>query len=129
MQVTLEGEDGAQRRFRIVGEDEAEPREGRIAWISPVARALMGKWIGDEVSLAGRHDGDRRRRSRAGSYGVVVNVGGTVVNGLVGGFAGTISRGLTQRPSLSAWLQENYRRIAPRPCRAYCLRPSLTLYS
>jgi threonine/homoserine/homoserine lactone efflux protein len=34
-----------------------------------------------------------------------VNVGGTVVNGLVGGFAGTISRGLTQRPSLSAWLQ------------------------
>ena len=53
MQVTLEGEDGTQRRFRIVGEDEAEPREGRIAWISPVARALMGKWIGDEVSLPG----------------------------------------------------------------------------
>lgn len=53
MEVTLEAEDGAQRRFRIVGEDEAEPREGRIAWISPVARSLMGKWIGDEVSLPG----------------------------------------------------------------------------
>ncbi len=37
--------------------------------------------------------------------GLVLSVGGTIMNGLVGGFAGTISRGLTQRPSLSAWLQ------------------------
>lgn len=51
MQVTLEDEQGRCRRFRIVGEDEAEPREGRIGWVSPVARALMGKWVGDEVSL------------------------------------------------------------------------------
>ncbi|MCB4770319.1 transcription elongation factor GreA [Ancylobacter sp. Lp-2] len=51
MAVTLEDEDGRRRTFRIVGEDEAEPREGRIAWISPVARALMGKWIGDEIEM------------------------------------------------------------------------------
>lgn len=37
--------------------------------------------------------------------GLVLNVGGTIVNCLVGGFAGSISRRLTQRPSLSAWLQ------------------------
>jgi len=53
MAVTLEDAKGQQRRFRIVGEDEADPREGRIAWVSPVARALTGKWIGDEVSLPG----------------------------------------------------------------------------
>jgi len=51
MAVTLEAEDGARRSFRIVGEDEAEPKEGRIAWVSPVARALMGKWVGDTVRL------------------------------------------------------------------------------
>lgn len=53
MLVTLEDAKGGQRAFRIVGEDEADPREGRIAWVSPVARALTGKWIGDEVSLPG----------------------------------------------------------------------------
>lgn len=51
MTVTLADEDGRRRRWRIVGEDEADPREGRIAWISPVARALTGKWIGDEAAL------------------------------------------------------------------------------
>ena len=39
------------------------------------------------------------------ALGLVLNIGGTVVNGPVGGFAGTIGRGLTQRPSRSAWLQ------------------------
>ncbi|GAB4065750.1 transcription elongation factor GreA [Ancylobacter sonchi] len=51
MAVTLEAANGGRRTFRIVGEDEAEPREGRIAWVSPVARALMGKWIGDEIEM------------------------------------------------------------------------------
>lgn len=53
MAVTLEDANGRQRVFRIVGEDEADPAQGRIAWVSPVARALMGKWIGDEVQLPG----------------------------------------------------------------------------
>ncbi|GLK82613.1 GreA/GreB family elongation factor [Ancylobacter defluvii] len=51
MAVMLEDEHGKRRSFRIVGEDEAEPKEGRIAWVSPVARALVGKWIGDEIDL------------------------------------------------------------------------------
>lgn len=53
MAVTLEDARGQQRRFRIVGEDEADPKQGRIAWVSPVARALTGKWTGDEVNLPG----------------------------------------------------------------------------
>ncbi|WP_371345782.1 GreA/GreB family elongation factor [Ancylobacter sp. IITR112] len=53
MAVTLEDEKEHRRTFRIVGEDEADPAQGRIGWVSPVARALLGKWIGDEVTLPG----------------------------------------------------------------------------
>ena len=35
-------EDGREVTFAIVGEDEAEPEAGRIAWTAPVARALLG---------------------------------------------------------------------------------------
>lgn len=35
--------------FRIVGEDEAEPDQGRISWVSPLARELVGKNIADVV--------------------------------------------------------------------------------
>jgi len=49
--VTVTGRDGARRTFRIVGEDEADPAAGRIAWIAPVARALVGNGVGDEVAL------------------------------------------------------------------------------
>ena len=38
---------GQEVRFTIVGEDEAEPNAGRIAWTSPVARALLGGEPGD----------------------------------------------------------------------------------
>lgn len=38
---------GQEIRFAIVGEDEAEPGEGRIAYTSPVARALLGAEPGD----------------------------------------------------------------------------------
>jgi transcription elongation GreA/GreB family factor len=51
--VTLEDEDGNERRFGIVGEDEADPAEGLISWISPMARSLAGKGEGDEVIVAG----------------------------------------------------------------------------
>jgi transcription elongation factor GreA len=37
--------------YAIVGEDEADAREGRISVTSPVARALMGKEVGDEVAV------------------------------------------------------------------------------
>lgn len=35
--------------FRIVGEDEADIASGSISWASPLARALLGKRIGDEI--------------------------------------------------------------------------------
>lgn len=49
--VTLRGEDGQRRHYRIVGVDEADPASGRIAFTAPVARELMGKRLGDWVTL------------------------------------------------------------------------------
>lgn len=40
---------GAQRKFTIVGVDEASVAEGRIAFTAPIMRALMGAHIGDVV--------------------------------------------------------------------------------
>ena len=40
--VTGRREDGRTVVFEIVGEDEAEPEAGRIAWTAPVAKALLG---------------------------------------------------------------------------------------
>ncbi len=37
--------------YQIVGEDEADAKQGRISVTSPVARALMGKEVGDEVTV------------------------------------------------------------------------------
>ena len=38
-----------EQRYRIVGEDEADIKEGKISVMSPLARALIGKLEGDEV--------------------------------------------------------------------------------
>jgi transcription elongation factor GreB len=40
---------GGARCFRIVGVDEADPARGRIAFVSPLARALLGRAAGDTV--------------------------------------------------------------------------------
>jgi transcription elongation GreA/GreB family factor len=45
--VTGLREDGREVSFAIVGEDEAEPEAGRIAWTAPVARALLGAEPGE----------------------------------------------------------------------------------
>ena len=37
--------------YQIVGEDEAEIKEGRISISSPIARALIGKDAGDVVEV------------------------------------------------------------------------------
>ncbi|MCH9047846.1 MAG: GreA/GreB family elongation factor [Proteobacteria bacterium] len=47
--VKLVDENVRKYIFTIVGEDEAEPDEGFISWISPLARALVGKKIHDAV--------------------------------------------------------------------------------
>ena len=57
VRVELEDENGTS--YRIVGEDEAEPEAGLISWTSPLARALDGARIGDEV-LWPRPAGDLR---------------------------------------------------------------------
>lgn len=48
--VTLVGDDGEQRRVRIVGDDEADAAVGDISWGSPLARALIGARVGEIVS-------------------------------------------------------------------------------
>lgn len=49
--VTVLGEDGVKRVYRIVGVDETDARQGHVSWISPVAKALLGSRVGDVVTL------------------------------------------------------------------------------
>ncbi|MBJ7412585.1 MAG: transcription elongation factor GreA [Phenylobacterium sp.] len=49
--VEIERDDGRRQTFRIVGEDEADPAQGRISYVAPLARALLGKGVGDAVAL------------------------------------------------------------------------------
>ena len=51
--VTFEREDGRRSTFRIVGEDEADPAKGAVSYISPLAKALLGKEVGDTAMVAG----------------------------------------------------------------------------
>jgi transcription elongation GreA/GreB family factor len=47
MAVTVLRADATEATFRIVGEDEADPSTGLIAWTAPVAQALLGSRPGD----------------------------------------------------------------------------------
>jgi transcription elongation GreA/GreB family factor len=47
--VTIERDDGRRQTYRIVGEDEADPAQGTLSYVSPVAQALMGKPAGETV--------------------------------------------------------------------------------
>ena len=51
--VEIEREDGRRQRYRIVGEDEADPARGSVSYVSPLARALLGKGPGDVVTVNG----------------------------------------------------------------------------
>jgi transcription elongation GreA/GreB family factor len=55
--VMLARGDGRKQTFRIVGEDEAEPARGTLSHVSPLARALMGKQVG-EVVPAGQDEAE-----------------------------------------------------------------------
>ena len=48
--VTIVRDDGRRQTFRIVGEDEAEPAQGTLSYVSPVARALLNKAVGDVIT-------------------------------------------------------------------------------
>jgi len=52
--VTFRREDGRVQTYHIVGEDEADPKAGSISFVSPVARLLMGKAVGDVVGAPGQ---------------------------------------------------------------------------
>lgn len=47
---------GQERRFSVVGVDEASAQEGRVAFTAPIAQALMGHKVGDEVRLQTARD-------------------------------------------------------------------------
>ena len=51
--VEVERDDGRRQVFRIVGEDEADPKAGSVSYVSPLARALLGKKVGDVVQVNG----------------------------------------------------------------------------
>lgn len=52
--VTIAREDGRTQTWRITGEDEADPADGSVSHVSPLAVALMGKRVGDEAVVAGQ---------------------------------------------------------------------------
>jgi transcription elongation GreA/GreB family factor len=52
--VTFKRDDGRVQKYRIVGEDEADPKAGSISFVSPVASSLMGKAVGDVVDTSGQ---------------------------------------------------------------------------
>jgi transcription elongation GreA/GreB family factor len=47
--VSIVRDDGREQTFRVVGEDEADPSQGSISHVSPLARALIGKRVGDTI--------------------------------------------------------------------------------
>tara|TARA_R110002073_G_scaffold59087_2_gene149156 strand:- start:616 stop:1119 length:504 start_codon:yes stop_codon:yes gene_type:complete len=49
--VTLENEAGDESRWRIVGPDEFDLTQGKLSMDSPMARALLGKRLDDEVQV------------------------------------------------------------------------------
>lgn len=50
--VTVEDEDGRQHTYSIVGVDEIESERLLISWKSPIGRQLLGKEVGDVVSIS-----------------------------------------------------------------------------
>src|SRR5262245_33374502 len=47
--VTIGRNDGRKQTFKIVGEDEADPSQGTISHVSPLAVSLLGRKVGDVV--------------------------------------------------------------------------------
>jgi len=47
--VRLEDQGGKESRYQIVGSEESDPANGRLSVMAPLARALIGKKVGDTV--------------------------------------------------------------------------------
>jgi transcription elongation factor GreB len=50
--VTVADESGQEKTIEIVGVDEADPEHGKIAFLAPLAKALLGREPGDSVRVA-----------------------------------------------------------------------------
>ncbi len=57
--VNLSDEQGIEMAFRIVGPDELDPKRGLISMDAPLARALLGRAVDDEVVV--RTPGGQKR--------------------------------------------------------------------
>jgi transcription elongation factor GreA len=59
--VKLTGAEGGgkTRTFTVVRSADSDPWEGRISEVAPIARAVLGRWVGDEV-VAFTPGGERR---------------------------------------------------------------------
>jgi transcription elongation factor GreB len=67
--VTVRDEDGTIRLISIVGVDESDPATGLVAFVAPLARALLGHRVGDAVTV--RAPGGEERLEILGvDYGV-----------------------------------------------------------
>ncbi len=49
--VTVENEAGDEKRFSIVGVDEIDLPKGRVSWVSPIGKALLGSSEGDLINF------------------------------------------------------------------------------
>ena len=49
--VEVVDEAGDRKRYQLVGEDETEPKRGRISWRSPLGRSLLKRKVGDFVTV------------------------------------------------------------------------------
>jgi transcription elongation factor GreB len=49
--VIVENEEGEEKTYYIIGEDEIDVEKGFISWKSPIGKSLLGKSIGDEVII------------------------------------------------------------------------------
>jgi transcription elongation factor GreB len=47
--VQVESEEGELLQFHIVGEDEADIAQHKVSYVSPIAKALIGRKVGDSV--------------------------------------------------------------------------------
>ena len=65
--VTLLDEDDSERSVTLVGDDEADPAQGRIGWNSPLARAIRSAAVGD-VRRVALPAGEREYEVAAISY-------------------------------------------------------------
>jgi transcription elongation factor GreA len=56
--VTLKDEDDKTVRYQLVGQVEADAKDGKISYNSPLGRALIGRHVGEEVEVS-TPSGDR----------------------------------------------------------------------